>query len=65
MQLNPSASSANQSKVQPRYSGGIGVSGNETPLFIINPVSSANSSFAWGAEEDTNPNVPRLLTGDL
>jgi len=41
MQLSPSGSSASKSKVQPRYSGGIGVSGNETPLFIINPVSSA------------------------
>jgi hypothetical protein len=54
MQLSPSASSANQSKVQPRYSGGIGVSGNEPPLFIINPVSSVISSFAWGTGKDTN-----------
>jgi hypothetical protein len=63
VQLNPSQFFVCQLKVQPRYSGGIGVSGK--PLFIINPVSSANSSFAWGAGEDTNPNVPSLLTGDL
>ena len=33
MQLSPSASSASQSKVQPRYSGGIGVSGNQSLLY--------------------------------
>jgi hypothetical protein len=65
VQLNPSQFFVCQLKVQPRYSGGIGVSGNETPLFIINPVSSANSSFAWGAGGGHQSQCPRLLTGDV
>ena len=34
MQLSPSASSASQSKIQPKYSGGIGVSGNHHLLYL-------------------------------
>jgi hypothetical protein len=34
MQLSPSASSASQSKVQPKYSCGIGVSGNHHLLYL-------------------------------
>ena len=34
MQLSPLAFSVNPWKVQPRYSGGIGVSGNQPSLFI-------------------------------
>ena len=31
------------------------------PLVLLIP----HNTFAWGAGEATNPNVPRLLTGDL
>ncbi|MGB8938416.1 MAG: hypothetical protein WCC17_25265 [Candidatus Nitrosopolaris sp.] len=41
MQLSPSASSANQSKVQPRYSGGIGVSGNQPQTDTIPVITTA------------------------
>jgi hypothetical protein len=60
MQLNPSASSANQSKVQPRYSGGIGVSGNETPLFLLLiplVLLIPHNAFVWGAGE--SPSLDR------
>jgi hypothetical protein len=46
MQLSPSASSANQSKVQPRYSGG---SGNQPPLgmkFLLIPALVATLVLA-------------------
>jgi hypothetical protein len=43
MQLSPSASSAAASKVQPRYSGGTGVSGNQPPLVMID-IQSINLS---------------------
>jgi hypothetical protein len=36
MQLSPSAYSASQSKVQPIYSGGIGVSCNQPPVILMN-----------------------------
>jgi hypothetical protein len=45
--------------------GESGVFGNETPLFIINPLVLLipHNAFAWGSGEDTNPNVTSLLTG--
>jgi hypothetical protein len=62
MQLRPSASSVNQSRVQPRYSGGIGVSGNQ-PLFLVLVLVIPHNAFAWGG--GVRIPIPLLLTGDL